>query len=188
MPAAAEVRVTLCYPGIGVPAPALNQSRDAAMSDGIEEPNDELPTDPGLSLIYSLVYCSRASADVDEAAVANIIRAAQRDNPRQGITGLLVFGSGIFFQWLEGPRERVTDLMGRLRKDTRHNSIVQLSDSEEVRERLFPDWDMELVGSDDIRDVLEDALSTADDPSNISTLTSLLQELDGGQLSGLKQA
>lgn len=158
------------------------------MSDGMEEPNDELPAEPGLSLIYSLVYCSRASAGIDEAAVANIIRAAQRDNPRQGITGLLVFGSGIFFQWLEGSREQVMGLMGRLRKDTRHNSIVQLSESEEVRERLFPDWDMELVGSEDIRDVLEDALSTAEDPSNVGTLRTLIQELDGGHLSGLKQA
>lgn len=158
------------------------------MSDGIEEPNDELPASPGLALIYSLVYCSRASAGIDAAAVANIISAAQRDNPRQGITGLLVFGSGIFFQWLEGSREQVTGLMGRLRNDRRHNSIVQLSDSEEVRERLFPDWDMELVESDDIRDVLEDALSTAEDPSNISTLKTLIQELDGGHLSGLKRA
>ncbi len=158
------------------------------MSDGVEEPNDELPAEPGLSLIYSLVYCSRASAGIDEAAVAQIIRAAQRDNPRQGITGLLVFGSGIFFQWLEGSREQVMGLMGRLRNDTRHNNIVQLSDSEEVRERLFPDWDMELVESDEIRDVLEDALSTAEDPSNINTLTTLLEELDSGQLSGLKRA
>ena len=158
------------------------------MSNGIEEPNDELPAEAGLSLIYSLVYCSRASAGIDEAAVANIIRAAQRDNPRQGITGLLVFGSGIFFQWLEGSREQVMGLMGRLRNDTRHNSIVQLSESEEVRERLFPDWDMELVGSEDIRDVLEDALSTAEDPSNVGTLRTLIQELDGGHLSGLKQA
>jgi hypothetical protein len=159
------------------------------MSDVIEEPNDELPADEGLlSLIYSLVYCSRASPDIDDAAVSHIIRAAQRDNPRQGITGLLVFGSGIFFQWLEGPRERVTALMGRLRNDTRHNSIVQLSDSEEVRERLFPDWDMELVGSDDIRAVLEDALSTAEDPSNVRTLQTLIKELDDGGLASLERA
>jgi hypothetical protein len=36
--------------------------------------------------------------------------------------------------------------------------------------------------------VLEDALSTAEDPSNVGTLRTLIQELDGGHLSGLKQA
>jgi hypothetical protein len=158
------------------------------MSDGIEQPNDELSPDHGLALIYTLVYCSRATAGVDDAAVARIIEAAQRDNPRQGITGLLVFGSGIFFQWLEGSREHVTGLMARLRNDTRHHSIVQLSDSEEVRERLFPNWDMELVDSDDIRDVLEDALSTAEDPHNIRTLQALLEELDDGELTSLNKA
>jgi hypothetical protein len=158
------------------------------MNDGIEQPNDELPADHGLSLMYTLVYCSRATAGIDDTAVARIIEAAQRDNPRQGITGLLVFGSGIFFQWLEGSRERVSGLMTRLRGDTRHHSIVQLSDSEEVRERLFPDWDMELVDSDDIRNVLEDALSTAEDPHNIRTLQNLLKELDDGELASLHRA
>jgi hypothetical protein len=158
------------------------------MSDASEMPNDELPADDALSLIYNLVYCSRASASMDDAAVAHIIKAAQRDNPRQGITGLLVYGSGIFFQWLEGPRENVLALMGRLHKDSRHNSIVQLSDSEEVRERLFPDWAMELVDSDDIRNVLEDALSTAEEPTNIRTLQTLIDELDDGELSSLKKA
>jgi hypothetical protein len=158
------------------------------MSDGIEQPNDELPSDYGLALIYTLVYCSRATAGVDDTAVARIIQAAQRDNPRQGITGLLVFGGGIFFQWLEGPRERVIALMARLHNDPRHNNIVQLSDSEELRERLFPEWDMELVDTDDIRNVLEDALSTAEDPNNIRTLQSLLKELDDGDLSSLNKA
>ncbi len=158
------------------------------MIDGIEQTNDELPADPGLALIYTLVYCSRATAGIDDAAVAKIIEAAQRDNPRQGITGLLVFGSGIFFQWLEGSRERVTGLMARLHNDTRHHSIVQLSDSEEVRERLFPDWDMELVDADDIRNVLEDALSTAEDPNTMRTLQALLAELDDGELTSLNRA
>jgi hypothetical protein len=158
------------------------------MSDGIELPNDELPGDLGLSLIYNLVYCSRASPSMDDAAVADIIKAAQRDNPRQGITGLLVYGSGIFFQWLEGPRERVLALMGRLHNDSRHNNIVQLSDSEEVRERLFPDWAMELVDSDDIRNVLEDALSTAEEPTTVRTLQTLLAELDDGELASLQKA
>jgi hypothetical protein len=158
------------------------------MSNDIEQPNDELPADHRLSLIYNLVYCSRASPGIDDAAVARIIEAAQRDNPRQGITGLLVFGSGIFFQWLEGSREHVTALMARLRNDPRHNHIVLLSDAEEVRERLFPDWNMELVDSDDIRDVLEDALSTAEDPANIHTLQALIQELGEGELPSLHRS
>ena len=139
-------------------------------------------------LLYNLVYCSRAADGIDDAAVARIIETARRCNPVQGITGLLVFGSGIFFQWLEGPRDNIMQLMSNLKKDPRHEDVVTLSAAEEVRERLFPDWDMELVTSADIRDVLLDALAAAKDEKHNRALTLLLNQLDEGQLGGIGQA
>ena len=138
--------------------------------------------------IYNMVYCSRATADVDEAAVQHIVASARRFNPEHGITGILVYGSGVFFQWLEGPRDNIKSLMARLRSDSRHEQIVLLSEVEEVRERVFPDWDMELVTTDHIRDVLQDAQDSASDPKNAQALGHLLAELDSGQLSGLNAA
>jgi len=76
-------------------------------------------------------------------------------------------------------------LMARLRNDRRHDSIVLLSEVEDVRERLFPDWDMELVTSEHIRDVLQDALESATDPQNAKVLGGLLTELDAGTLRDL---
>jgi len=139
-------------------------------------------------LLYNAVYCSRAAPDVDDATVALILATARRWNPVHGITGLLVFGSGIFFQWLEGPRDNVLLLMSKLKVDPRHTDMVPLSESEEVRERLFPDWDMELVSTDDIRDVLLDAQSTASDANCAEVLRVLLAELDSGRISGLTAA
>jgi hypothetical protein len=149
---------------------------------------DEPVTAHAFPPLYNLVYCSRATADVDAAAVDRIIASARRWNPVYGITGLLVFGSGIFFQWLEGPREQVTGLMTKLKADQRHENVVPLSESEEVRERLFPDWDMELVSADSIRDVLQDALDTAEDPNNAEVLRGLLRHLDSGELKELTSA
>ncbi|MDH4390239.1 MAG: BLUF domain-containing protein [Aquabacterium sp.] len=136
-------------------------------------------------LLYQLVYCSRAAPGVDDAAVENILRSARRWNPEHGITGLLVFGGGIFFQWLEGPRDNIGALLAKLKADTRHEGIVTLGESEELRERLFPDWDMELVTGADIRDVLQDALDTAQDATSAATLRDLLQRLEAGELSPL---
>ena len=138
--------------------------------------------------LYNVVYCSRATAGVDDAEVERIIATARRCNPEHGITGMLVFGSGIFFQWLEGPRHSVTALMALLRDDPRHENVIELSEVEEVRERLFPDWDMELVSGDHIREVLQDAQDSASDPKNAQALGHLLAELDSGQLSGLNAA
>ncbi|WP_300650977.1 BLUF domain-containing protein [Hydrogenophaga sp.] len=144
---------------------------------------------PGQSspLLYNLVYCSRATEGVDAAAVNQIIETSRRYNPARSITGLLVFGSGIFFQWLEGPRDSVLALLALLKKDPRHHTVVLLTSGEEVRERLFPDWDMELVTADAVRDVLVDALESAQDPKNAESLRELLQQLDEGLLGGPSQ-
>jgi Sensors of blue-light using FAD len=136
--------------------------------------------------LYNVVYCSRATAAVDDAQLQRIIETARRSNARQGITGMLVFGSGIFFQWLEGPRDNVTALMALLRKDPRHENIVELSADEHVEERMFPDWDMELVTSDHIREVLDDALGSTGDPKKTRALKRLLAHLDSDALSGLE--
>lgn len=148
-------------------------------------PLDEPRGGHAYPLLYQLVYCSRATAGVDDKAVDAILASAHRRNPENGITGLLVFGGGIFFQWLEGPRDNVTALMDRLLADGRHRDIVTLDTSEEVRERLFPDWDMELVSGGHIRDVLQDALDSARDAATATTLRGLLQRLDTGELSHL---
>jgi hypothetical protein len=158
------------------------------MSSSTNFHGDELPIGNGLPLLYNLVYCSRATPGVDQAEVERIIKSARRWNPAHGITGLLVFGGGIFFQWLEGPRDSVMGLMRILNADTRHESIVPLTETEEVRERMFPDWDMELVTPDDIRDVLADALGEATDPKHSAALTLLLEQLDSGQLGELSHA
>ena len=75
-----------------------------------EQADEPLPghTSP---LLYNLVYCSRATEGVDATAVDQIIATSRRYNPERSITGLLVFGSGIFFQWLEGPRDSVLALL-----------------------------------------------------------------------------
>jgi hypothetical protein len=135
------------------------------------------------ALLYNIVYCSRAAPGIGESAVDKILESAHRNNPAHGITGLLVFGGGIFFQWLEGPREHLTHLMDKIRIDGRHRDVVELTTGEEVRERMFPNWDMELVSPADIRDVLADARASAEDEHSRQTLQGLIAELETGKLS-----
>lgn len=149
---------------------------------------DEPLRGSGLRPLYQVVYCSRASEGVDGPVVDSIISASHRHNPARGITGLLVFGSGIFFQWVEGPRDGVQELMEILRNDPRHQDMVTLAETEEVRERLFPDWSMELVNAADIREVLLDAQDTAQDPRSAQALKNLLAQLESGLHGGTPSA
>lgn len=128
-------------------------------------------------LLFNIVYCSRATAGVESADVDTIVATARRRNPALGITGILVFGSEVFFQWIEGPREEVLGLMKLIEADRRHETMVVLSTGEEIRERVFPTWDMELVEAEDIQEVLQDALETAQDKESVDALHLLLEKL-----------
>ena len=141
--------------------------------------------DSDLSMLYHFVYCSRAADGVDDAEVDRIVEAAQRSNQARGITGVLVFGSGIFFQWIEGPATQIKDLIARLHHDPRHHDIVSLSQSEEERERLYPNWTMERVEAEDIRAVLQDALDSAEDKNNATALERILGHLGSQPLLSL---
>jgi hypothetical protein len=151
-----------------------------------------MPSDPDYDanapMLYTFVYCSRAAESVDDAEVNRLIESAQRHNSTCGITGVLVFGSGVFFQWIEGPAAEVQKLMVSLHSDPRHYDIVSLEQSEDKRERLYPNWQMERVGADDIREVLQDALESAEDENNIAALKRILDHLATSSLESLGRA
>ena len=136
-------------------------------------------------ILETFVYCSRAAEGIDDAEVGRIIELSQRRNVARDITGVLVFGSGVFFQWIEGPPTQVENLIASLHGDPRHDDIVTLDRSVENRERLYPNWEMEWVGADDIRAVLHDALQSAEDENNIAALRRILEQLDSGPLDTL---
>jgi hypothetical protein len=152
---------------------------------GFPSDRDDDATEPTL---YTFVYCSRAADGVDNAEVNRLIESAQRHNLTCGITGVLMFASGVFFQWIEGPAAEVRKLIASLHGDPRHYDIVSLDQSEEKRERLYPNWQMERVGADDIREVLQDALESAEDETNIAALTRILDHLATGSLGSLGRA
>ena len=139
-------------------------------------------------VLDTFVYCSRASEGVDDVEVDRMIEWSQRRNVERDITGVLVFGSGVFFQWIEGPPAEVEKLIASLHGDPRHYDIVSLDRSVEKRERLYPNWGMERVGADDIRAVLQDALESAEDVTNIAALTHILQHLDLGRPDTLERS
>ena len=154
------------------------------MFDEFGFPGDADPGCAGL-ILDTFVYCSRAAEGVDDAEVGRIIELSQRRNAARDITGVLVFGSGVFFQWIEGPPAQVENLIASLHGDPRHHDIVTLDRSVEKRARLYPDWEMERVGADDIRAVLEVALGSAEDENNIAALKRILEHLASDPLDTL---
>lgn len=88
-----------------------------------------------------LVYTSIASPDLTEESVQSMLATAREHNASAEITGLLLFRTGTFIQFLEGAAEEIDQLIGRIRRDDRHQDVRVIIE-EPVDHRRFPDWRM----------------------------------------------
>jgi methanogenic corrinoid protein MtbC1 len=70
--------------------------------------------------------------------------SSQRRNGREGITGLMLYDNDRFFQWLEGPLDRVERLMAAIRTDPRHTDVEVLN-TQPAEMRTFGAWTMKLA-------------------------------------------
>ncbi len=148
---------------------------------------NEQPTNR-IEKLYSLVYCSRATEHMSKRELVNIIRTAQARNRERGITGLLVYGGGMFLQVLEGPRAAVETLMRELYCDERHDGVVRLQSLEDMRQRLYPTWSMQHVETNQIREILTDSLQRAHHPRQAQAVNLLIELLDSQTLAPLMVA
>jgi len=73
--------------------------------------------------------------------VDRIVRTARMNNRKLGVTGVLFFEQGYFFQILEGQADVVRPLYEQIRRDPRHYDIDTLFD-EPVSDRTFSDWSL----------------------------------------------
>ena len=120
--------------------------------------------------LFTLLYRSRAVRVLDANDLLRLLMISLRNNARDGITGVLLYGPmeplpgaetdlvmlssdipfegpGAFVQWLEGPEVAVRSLyFDRIAHDTRHTDLALLETGTSTH-RLFPHWAMALEPS-----------------------------------------
>lgn len=136
--------------------------------------------------IYNVLYCSHATALMTDDELARINKTSGINNPKRGVTGLLVYGSGMFMQWLDGPRHAVESLMTILATDARHETIVRLQVLDGLKERLYPAWAMQNVAPGDIQEILLDCQSRARHEGHGRIIGLMIELLETDQLAMLK--
>ncbi|WP_322409892.1 BLUF domain-containing protein [Microbacterium invictum] len=92
--------------------------------------------------LVSVVYVSRAKADVGDDTLRDILTESRENNAQSGVTGVLLYREGQFVQVLEGPRDTVESLVRTITDDPRHTDIRVVLD-EPIDERQFGEWTME---------------------------------------------
>jgi hypothetical protein len=91
-------------------------------------------------MLVRCLYASRAAA-ASATMLDDILATSRRNNPQQGITGLLCVSNDIFIQLLEGGRNEVCDLYNAIVRDSRHQHVRLLA-YEEIGQRQFGNWTM----------------------------------------------
>lgn len=99
----------------------------------------DAPAEP----VWSLVYHSRASRPMSDDDLDELQRTAAARNRAEGLTGLLIYDNGRFFQWIEGPEAGLERVWTSIQRDRRHGEVDLLGRHPSPM-RCFGDWDMKL--------------------------------------------
>jgi hypothetical protein len=89
-------------------------------------------------VLYRVIYASRGvgPTGVTTLSIAQILGASERNNRRDDLTSGVMFHDGWCLHAVEGRRDDIDRLMGRLRRDPRHCDLRVLVDKP-IAERRF---------------------------------------------------
>ena len=105
---------------------------------------------PKSKQIIRLAYASQSTSGVHELKdhLTSIVTSAQQHNARHNICGVLCFGNGYFFQFIEGYRPDIERLYQSIQNDKRHCDITLLA-SYPIEKSIFYGWSMKYVRLDE---------------------------------------
>jgi len=91
--------------------------------------------------MIGVVYMSRATRPMSSDDLDRLLLEARTHNAVVGITGVLLYGEGQFFQYLEGHSADVERVYEHIRRSTLHTDLVEL-EKRKITQRLFRKWFM----------------------------------------------
>ena len=105
--------------------------------------------EPSNERIYHLAYVSTETEPFSQIDLVELLAVARGANAERGVTGLLLYREGCFYQVLEGNEFAVNKTFHNIEQDPRHRD-VQVLFKGESESREFPDWQMGFLNLDGI--------------------------------------
>lgn len=99
--------------------------------------------------LYRLIYSSQAIPTLKPQDLKDILESSQKNNPNNGITGLLCYSKPCFLQVLEGECEQVNETYHRIVQDERHHT-PKIIECLPIRKRNFEVWSMQAISINDL--------------------------------------
>jgi Sensors of blue-light using FAD len=100
-----------------------------------------LPLEPDAVELIQCIYTSAGTRPFEPAELTDLLAKARSNNERSGLTGMLLYVDGSFFQVLEGAPDVVDALYVRIEGDPRHVEMTRII-REPIEERSFENWTM----------------------------------------------
>lgn len=94
--------------------------------------------------MYELIYLSKASTDINQSKIEDILSSSREFNAQNNLSGCLIYHNSQFLQLLEGQKEIVISLYEKIIKDNRHTNVKLVYESN-ITTRSFPEWKMAFI-------------------------------------------
>lgn len=96
---------------------------------------------PPMNQSSAIAYVSSAIRLLAETELETLLLDARNFNAAQGVTGVLLYHDGTFFQYFEGPEAAVSQVYARIKKSSLHRGMIELL-NEPAQQRQFSGWHM----------------------------------------------
>jgi hypothetical protein len=96
---------------------------------------------------YAISYVSSVNPNLTEDDIHELLKYTRNRNNDIGITGILLFSDGNFFQVLEGKKSLIKSLLLRIIEDERHNNVMIIFEKE-VYQTKFDEYQSDFISLD----------------------------------------
>lgn len=93
------------------------------------------------SQLIQRIYTSAARKNLKAEELVELLQGSRERNVDRGLTGMLLYAEGSFFQVLEGEADAVDALYAKIERDQRHDQVTLII-REPIPKRYFDDWTM----------------------------------------------
>ena len=89
--------------------------------------------------LEAVAYTSSAIHGITDDSLEILLLGARKKNEELGVTGVLLYHDGSFFQYFEGSPNAVEEVYDRIRRSPMHHGIVELVEGP-IDHRSFSNW------------------------------------------------
>jgi hypothetical protein len=104
-----------------------------------------MATDSNNDDLVHCIYSSASTTPFSQDDIIELLNKARANNDKLGITGMLLYDNGSFFQVLEGKASAIDSVLALIEQDERHDRVVKLI-YEDIEHRDFSEWSMGYSG------------------------------------------